>query len=142
MFKMISGLLATALFFLKSLRPAASAPAPGIANPPTCRPFTFGATVGPLSWDSLREAFSEVEKHGHRVAKLLMNPRDYYRDLHYLSGSFAPSDRRVLQARHGTVARLWGAEIVLTDMVAAGTVHVCADEERAVAVIKIVRANG
>lgn len=80
---------------------------------------------GSLDRDSLLAGYAEIKKHGRRVARLFMNPCEYFDIRYRASGQTAPKS----SPDGCIVATLWGADIIVSRSVPEGTVYVCADKE-------------
>lgn len=81
------------------------------------------ATTGNLTRDALADAFSEVEKHDLRIARVFMNARDF--------GDLRKFGRDQLDPVHqqglidtGLMGQFWGAQIIVSRVVPVGTVYV------------------
>lgn len=98
-------------------------------NPATGLPFNATTTVaGSLDRDALADAFSEVEKHDLRVARLFMNARDYSDIRKFGRDQLDPVTQKSLLAT-GLMANIWGADIIVSRVVPIGTIYVCTEEK-------------
>ena len=84
--------------------------------------------VAPLSGDVLADAFSLVERHDLRVARVFMNARDYA-DLRKFGRDILDIETQRDLLKTGLMATLWGAQIIVSRLVPVGTVYVCCEPE-------------
>ena len=93
----------------------------GAINPDT-------AVVAPISGDVLADAFSLIERHDLRVARVFMNARDYA-DLRKFGRDILDIETQRDLLKTGLMATLWGAQIIVSRLVPVGTVYVCCEPE-------------
>jgi len=86
------------------------------------------ASAGLLDRDALADAFSEIEKHDLRVARLFMNAKEYSDVRKWGRDQLDPVTQKSLLAT-GLMAMLWGAEIIVSRVVPVGTVYVATEEK-------------
>lgn len=84
--------------------------------------------VAPLSGAVLADAFSLIERHDLRVARVYMNARDYA-DLRKFGRDILDIESQATLLKTGLMATLWGAQIVTSRLVPVGTVYVCCEPE-------------
>jgi len=84
--------------------------------------------VAPLSGDVLADAFSLIERHDLRVARVFMNARDYA-DLRKFGRDILDIESQRDLLKTGLMATLWGAQIIVSRLVPVGTVYVCCEPE-------------
>jgi len=84
--------------------------------------------VAPLSGAVLADAFSLIERHDLRVARVYMNARDYA-DLRKFGRDILDIESQAILLKTGLMATLWGAQIVTSRLVPVGTVYVCCEPE-------------
>lgn len=84
--------------------------------------------VAPISGAVLADAVSLVDRHDLRVTRIYMNARDYGDIRKWGRDILDPESQQVL-LRTGLMGTLWGAQIIVSRLVPAGTVYVCADAE-------------
>lgn len=84
--------------------------------------------VAPISGSVLADAFSLVEGHDLRVARVYMNARDYA-DLRKFGRDVLDTESQATLVKTGLMATLWGAQIVISRLVPVGTVYVCCEPE-------------
>jgi hypothetical protein len=84
--------------------------------------------VAPLSGDVLADAFSLIERHDLRVARVFMNARDYA-DLRKFGRDILDIETQRDLLKTGLMATLWGAQIIVSRLVPVGTVYVCCEPE-------------
>ena len=84
--------------------------------------------VAPLSGAVLADAFSLIERHDLRVARVYMNARDYA-DLRKFGRDILDIESQATLLKTGLMATLWGAPIIVSRLVPTGTVYVCAEPE-------------
>jgi len=86
------------------------------------------AVVAPISGDVLADAFSLIERHDLRVARVFMNARDYA-DLRKFGRDILDIETQRDLLKTGLMATLWGAQIIVSRLVPVGTVYVCCEPE-------------
>jgi len=91
-------------------------------------PNTQIAVTGALTSNALADAFGLVQRHDIRVANIFMNARDYTDLLKWDRDTLDPITQQEL-LKSGLMARVWGANIITSRIVPAGTVYVCGEPE-------------
>jgi hypothetical protein len=94
---------------------------PGGENPDT-------AVIAPISGAVLADAFSLIERHDLRVARVFMNARDYA-DLRKFGRDILDIETQRDLLKTGLMGTLWGAQIIVSRLVPVGTVYVCCEPE-------------
>lgn len=84
--------------------------------------------VAPISGAVLADAFALIERHDLRVARVYMNARDYA-DVRKFGRDILDTESQRELLRTGLQATLWGAQIITSRLVPAGTVYVCCEPE-------------
>jgi len=84
--------------------------------------------IAPLTGAVLADIFSLVERHDLRVARVFLNARDYA-DLRKFGRDILDIETQAELLDTGLMARLWGAQIIVSRLVPVGTVYVCAEPE-------------
>jgi len=84
--------------------------------------------VAPISGDVLADAFSLIERHDLRVARVFMNARDYA-DLRKFGRDILDIESQRDLPKTGLMATLWGAQIIVSRLVPVGTVYVACEPE-------------
>jgi len=84
--------------------------------------------VAPISGAVLADAFALIERHDLRVARVYMNARDYA-DVRKFGRDILDPESQQSLLRTGLQATLWGAQIITSRLVPAGTVYVCCEPE-------------
>ena len=84
--------------------------------------------VAPLSGAVLADAFSLIERHDLRVARVYMNARDYA-DLRKFGRDILDIESQATLLKTGLMATLWGAQVITSRLVPVGTVYVCCEPE-------------
>jgi len=84
--------------------------------------------VAPISGAVLADAFSLIERHDLRVARIYMNARDYA-DLRKFGRDILDIETQATLLKTGLMATLWGAQIITSRLVPVGTVYICAEPE-------------
>jgi hypothetical protein len=98
-------------------------------NPNTGLPFNaITNAAGSLDRDALADAFSEVEKHDLRVARMFMNARDYSDIRKFGRDQLDPVTQKSL-LNTGLMAQIWGADIIVSRVVPIGKIFVCTEEK-------------
>lgn len=85
-------------------------------------------TLAPLTPAALIDAFSEVERHDLRVARIFMNPRDFA-DVRKWGRDVLDIETQSTLLKTGLLATAWGAQIIASRKVPVGYVYVCAEPE-------------
>lgn len=94
---------------------------PGQTNPDV-------PVVAPISGAVLADAFSLIERHDLRVARVYMNARDYA-DIRKFGRDILDIESQRDLLKTGLQATLWGAQIITSRLVPVGTVYVCCEPE-------------
>jgi len=84
--------------------------------------------VAPISGAVLADAFSLIERHDLRVARVYMNARDYA-DIRKFGRDILDIESQRDLLKTGLQATLWGAQIITSRLVPVGTVYVCCEPE-------------
>ena len=84
--------------------------------------------VAPISGAVLADAFSLIERHDLRVARVYMNARDYA-DIRKFGRDILDIESQATLLKTGLQATLWGAQVITSRIVPAGTVYVCCEPE-------------
>ena len=84
--------------------------------------------VAPISGDVLADAYSLIERHDLRVARVFMNARDYA-DLRKFGRDILDIETQRDLLKTGLMGTLWGAQIIVSRLVPVGTVYVCCEPE-------------
>ena len=84
--------------------------------------------VAPLSGAALADAFSLIERHDLRVARVYMNARDYA-DIRKFGRDILDVESQAVLLKTGLQATLWGAQLITSRLVPVGTVYVCCEPE-------------
>jgi len=84
--------------------------------------------IAPITGQILADAFSLVERHDLRVARIYMNARDYA-DLRKFGRDILDIESQATLLKTGLMATLWGAQIVTSRLVPVGTVYICCEPE-------------
>lgn len=86
------------------------------------------AVIAPISGAVLADAFSLIERHDLRVARVFMNARDYA-DLRKFGRDILDIETQRDLLKTGLMGTLWGAQIIVSRLVPVGTVYVCCEPE-------------
>lgn len=84
--------------------------------------------VAPLNGAVLADAWSLIERHDLRVARVYMNARDYA-DIRKFGRDILDIESQAVLLKTGLQATLWGAQVIISRLVPAGTVYVCCEPE-------------
>jgi len=84
--------------------------------------------VAPITGAVLADAFSLVERHDLRVARIFMNARDYA-DLRKFGRDILDIESQAALLKTGLMGTLWGAQVIVSRLVPVGTVYVCCEPE-------------
>lgn len=84
--------------------------------------------VAPVSGAVLADAFSLIERHDLRVARIYMNARDYA-DIRKFGRDILDIESQATLLKTGLQATLWGAQIITSRLVPVGFIYVCAEPE-------------
>ena len=110
-----------AFAILDSIATAGFDSVPGGTNPDI-------PVVAPISGAVLADAFALVERHDLRVARVYANARDYA-DLRKFGRDILDIESQGVLLKSGLMATLWGAQVVTSRLVPAGTVYICCEPE-------------
>jgi len=84
--------------------------------------------VAPLNGAVLADAWALIERHDLRVARVFMNARDYA-DIRKFGRDILDIESQAVLLKTGLQATLWGAQVITSRLVPAGTVYVCCEPE-------------
>jgi len=84
--------------------------------------------IAPITGQILADAYSLIERHDLRVARVYMNARDYA-DLRKFGRDILDIESQATLLKTGLMATLWGAQIVTSRLVPVGTVYICCEPE-------------
>jgi len=84
--------------------------------------------VAPISGAVLADAFALIERHDLRVARVYMNARDYA-DIRKFGRDILDIESQATLLKTGLQATIWGAQVITSRIVPAGTVYVCCEPE-------------
>ena len=84
--------------------------------------------IAPISGAVLADAFSLIERHDLRVARVYMNARDYA-DLRKFGRDILDIESQAALLKTGLMATLWGATLITSRLVPVGTVYICCEPE-------------
>lgn len=84
--------------------------------------------AAPLNASVLADAFSLIERHDLRVARVYMNARDYS-DVRKFGRDVLDIESQATLLKTGLQAILWGAQLITSRLVPAGTVYCCCEPE-------------
>ena len=84
--------------------------------------------IAPISGAVLADAFSLVERHDLRVARVYMNARDFA-DIRKFGRDILDIETQAQLLKTGLMGVLYGAQIVVSRLVPVGTVYVCCEPE-------------
>lgn len=84
--------------------------------------------VAPLNGAVLADAYSLIERHDLRVARVFMNARDYA-DIRKFGRDILDIESQAALLKTGLQATLWGAQLITSRLVPVGTVYVCCEPE-------------
>lgn len=84
--------------------------------------------IAPLNGAVLADAFSLIERHDLRVARVFMNARDYA-DLRKFGRDILDIETQAVLLKTGLMGTLWGAQIITSRLVPVGTVYCCCEPE-------------
>jgi len=84
--------------------------------------------VAPLNGAVLADAYSLIERHDLRVARVFMNARDYA-DIRKCGRDILDIESQAALLKTGLQATLWGAQLITSRLVPVGTVYVCCEPE-------------
>jgi len=84
--------------------------------------------TGNLTANVLADAFANIEQTDLRVANVFMNAKDFA-DLRKFDRDTLDIETQAILFKTGLVATIWGARIIVSRIVAPGTVYVCSEPE-------------
>jgi len=84
--------------------------------------------IAPINGAVLADAFSLIERHDLRVARVFMNARDYA-DLRKFGRDILDIESQATLLKTGLMATLWGSQVITSRLVPVGTVYVCCEPE-------------
>lgn len=84
--------------------------------------------VAPISGAVLADAFALIERHDLRVARVYMNARDYA-DIRKFGRDILDIESQAMLLKTGLQATIWGAQVITSRIVPAGTVYCCCEPE-------------
>lgn len=84
--------------------------------------------VAPITGAVLADAFSLIELHDLRVARVYMNARDYA-DLRKFGRDILDIETQATLLKTGLMANLWGAQLITSRLVPVGTVYIACEPE-------------
>lgn len=84
--------------------------------------------IAPISGAVLADAFALIERHDLRVARIYMNARDYA-DIRKFGRDILDIESQATLLKTGLMGTLYGAQIVVSRLVPAGTVYLCCEPE-------------
>jgi len=84
--------------------------------------------IAPITGAVLADAFSLIERHDLRVARVYMNARDYA-DLRKFGRDILDIESQATLLKTGLMATLWGAQVITSRLVPVGTIYVCCEPE-------------
>lgn len=91
-------------------------------------PNTDIAITAPVISDSLADAFADIEEHDIRVARVFFNARDYA-DIRKFDRDILDIESQANLLNTGLQSVLWGAQLIISKIVPAGTIYVCGEAE-------------
>lgn len=92
-------------------------------NPNPAIPIT-----GNLTSNALADAFAAIERSDIRVATVFLNAKDYA-DLRKWDRDVLDIETQAVLLKTGLMARLWGANLIVSRIVPEGTVYCCGEAE-------------
>jgi hypothetical protein len=84
--------------------------------------------IAPISGAVLADAFSLIERHDLRVARVYMNARDFA-DIRKFGRDILDIETQATLLKTGLMGVLYGAQIVVSRLVPVGTVYICCEPE-------------
>jgi len=84
--------------------------------------------IAPISGAVLADAFSLVERHDLRVARVYMNARDYA-DIRKFGRDILDIETQATLLKTGLMGVMYGAQVVVSRLVPVGTVYICCEPE-------------
>jgi hypothetical protein len=84
--------------------------------------------VAPISGGVFADAFSLIERHDLRVARVYMNARDYA-DIRKFGRDILDPETQAGLLKTGLMGTMYGAQIVTSRLVPVGTVYLCCEPE-------------
>jgi hypothetical protein len=84
--------------------------------------------VAPISGAVFADAFSLIERHDLRVSRIYMNARDYA-DIRKFGRDILDIESQATLLKTGLQGVIYGAQVVTSRLVPAGTVYICCEPE-------------
>ena len=84
--------------------------------------------IAPISGAVLADAFSLIERHDLRVARVFMNARDYA-DIRKFGRDILDIESQATLLKTGLMGTIYGAQIITSRLVPVGTVYLCCEPE-------------
>lgn len=84
--------------------------------------------VAPISGAILADAFGSIERHDLRVNRVFMNAQDY-QDIRKFGRDILDIESQAVLLKSGIMGSIWGAQIITSRLVPAGTVYICTEPE-------------
>jgi hypothetical protein len=84
--------------------------------------------IAPVTGATIADAFALIERHDLQVARVYMNAVDYA-DLRKFGRDILDPNTQQSLLKTGFMATIWGAQIVTSRLVPAGTVYLCCTPE-------------
>lgn len=84
--------------------------------------------VAPITPAVLADAFGSIERNDIRVSRVFMNAQDYT-DIRKFGRDILDIESQAELLKTGLQATLWGAQIITSRLVPAGTVYICGEPE-------------
>lgn len=86
------------------------------------------AITGNVTATSLADAFAAIERNDIRVSNIFMNAKDFA-DFRKWDRDTLDMETQASLLKSGIIAKLWGANIIVSRIVPEGTVYVCGEPE-------------
>ena len=84
--------------------------------------------TAPLTPSDLADAFARIERWDLRVARVFANALDYA-DIRKWGRDVLDIESQAALLKTGLMATVWGAQVIVSRIVTAGTIYVCAEPE-------------
>lgn len=84
--------------------------------------------IAPIDVGALADAWSSIEQHDLRVARVYVNARDYA-DFRKFNMDFYGPETQTALIKTGLQGVLWGAQVVTSRLVPQGTMYVCTEPD-------------
>ena len=84
--------------------------------------------TAPLTPSDLADAFARIERWDLRVARVFANALDYA-DIRKWGRDVLDIESQAALLKTGLMATVWGAQVIVSRIVPAGTIYVCAEPE-------------